>query len=857
MKYHSHHRLAAGAVTLGFMLTLLPQASLFAADAVVFADVSATTPYATAIASLKTKGVISGYAGNTFKPGATINRAEFLKIVLEARGLPVGNDAACFLDVGTEWFAKYICTAKSEGIVSGYPDAHFRPGQSISFVEASKILAGAFKVTSNESSVEWYEPFIKALETTRAIPPSVKGLTHLVTRGEMAELLWRLTEQRTDLASKGYLNLKYPDTGLDFSKNTVQFATRCADLSAFVQEAARSGTSGGMYRTMDAVGDQMGAPAPMAAETDSASKSVDYSQTNVQVEGVDEGDIVKTDGTYVYVINGTNVRIVRAHPGNNMKEESVIAFKDFTPQDLYINGNMLTVLGQSWETSSYPRPIPMMEKSMIAPGYWPPYNKSKAEVRLYDVSNHASPRSVRTVGFDGNTVSTRMIGTKLYMVIQQPMNWYHIMAPNVKATEKDVLPTFDDTKTGNDQAVAKCGQVSIIPHIPQPEYITVAVVPTDSANGEIKREVVVGNAQNIYASLQNLYVAMPKWQYNWNARGAGESSQENTNIYRFSFDSDGVTFKAEGSVPGHILNQFSMDEHENTFRIATNSYQWNETNGKSSNNLFVLNMDLKVSGSITEIAPGESIFSVRFMGDRAYMVTFKQIDPLFVIDTSDPRNPKILGKLKIPGYSNYLHPYDENHVIGFGKEVDESIDQDKVHSDDAVYYTAILGMKISLFDVTDVANPKEKYKVVIGDRGTDSPLLSDHKALLFDKERGLLSFPITVMEIPSDQKSLPPSEQYPSAVFQGAYVYDFTLSGGFKLRGTVTHYDSNEVFDKAGSYWYGTSDISRVLRIENSLISISNTGVRSHNLQTLNAEGKVTFPDDGSYPPVYPMDSME
>jgi hypothetical protein len=536
------------------------------------------------------------------------------------------------------------------------------------------------------------------------------------------------------------------------------------------------------------------------------------------------------------VLSQQKVRIVSARPAASMKELSKLEFKEFSPNDLYLNGKTLIVLGQSWENMPG-RPIPLMEKRMmIAPDIYPPiYNISKAEARIYDVSNPASPKLTRTVAFDGNTVSTRMIGDKLYMVIQQPMQWYHIMNMG-GATEKDLLPKFDDSRTGDDQPVAKCGQVSILPHVPQPEYITVAVVPTSSPTAEIKREVVVGSAQNVYASLNNLYVAMPQWQYYWDARGSGDTNQQKTNLYRFSLDSDGITFKADGSVPGHVLNQFSMDEHENTFRIATTTNDWTGENSRSANHLFILNMDLDETGSIKDIAPGETIYSTRFMGDRTYMVTFQKVDPLFVIDTSNPRSPKILGKLKIPGYSNYLHPYDETHLIGFGKEAVEAKEGD---------FAWYQGMKVAIFDVTDVENPKELHTVTISDRGTESPLLYNHKALLFDKERGFLAFPVSVAKIPDSQKT-PGNEAsaYGMPVFQGAYVYDISLRDGLKLRGTVTHHDDTSVFDKAGGWWYGgTRDIQRVLRINDSLISISDKSIRSHDLAGLKVEGKVEFPD--------------
>ncbi|MBP7114416.1 MAG: beta-propeller domain-containing protein, partial [Candidatus Peribacteraceae bacterium] len=455
---------------------------------------------------------------------------------------------------------------------------------------------------------------------------------------------------------------------------------------------------------------------------------------------------------------------------------------------------------------------------------------------------------------------------KMLLVLNAGPRWYGPYAQTKEANAKGLIPLYDDSaKSIKDSPVTDCNRVTILPRVPRPQYLVIASIPL-SASAEVGRTVILGNGQNVYASLTNLYVASPDWAYSW--RNSVGSSSEKTNIYRFAYTTGGTEFSSQGSVKGHILNQFSMDENGDTFRIATTvSAQWiggdvrimegttSPQMTKSTNNLYVLNKNLDNLGSVTDIAPGESIYSVRFTGNRAYMVTFKQVDPLFVIDLTDARNPKILGKLKIPGYSNYLHPVDENHVLGFGKEVDESIDKDKVHSDDAVYYTAILGMKIALFDVTDVANPKELHKEVIGARGTDSPLLSDHKALLFDKERGLLAFPVTVYE----KKSSPKVNEWDAdtmPVFQGAYVYDFNVNSGFSLKGTITHHTPDD-FMKSGDYWYDQTglDIDRIVRINNTLFSFSEAKLSANALTGLRSEGQVDLATEltDEYPPMRMM----
>ncbi len=816
-----------------------------ASPALAFSDVSASTKYSVAIKALEAKGVIKGYEDGTFKPGNRINRAEFLKIVIHAAYDQATIDELLsrvkikgFTDVmGDEWFAQDVYFATAKGIIGGYPDGSFRPNQDITFVEAAKIITLAYGQQA-QGYGEWYEPFARALESAKAIPPTVAALDRPITRGEMAEMIWRLSENRTDQPTKGFLNVKHPELSVNMASDDVQNAKSCVDLRAFATEAAAANTGGEMYYDKA----QMGAPAPTANRAEDSAATLqtggggDYSETNVQVAGVDEADIVKTDGTYLYIVrNDTKslISIVKANPASALKEEGRIDLTNdgISAREMYVENGRLVVIGPE-----YGSPVIYDKRAasdmMIRPGYYP-MQQQRTVVRIYDVRDAANPKMLRSVAFQGDEVSSRKIGNKTYLVLRQQPAWWG--GPIPLADDK-LVPLMEDSKIGRETPVARCADVAILPYVPSPQYMTVAVIRTDDANADVQTEVVLGSAENVYASAKNLYVATTDWQYNWDAKNP--TSSERTRLYRFSLADNGVSFADKGSVPGRILNQFSMDENGSTFRIATTEGQsWDETH-RSTNSLYTLNLALEPVGKVTDIAPGETIYSVRFMGNRAYMVTFKTVDPFFVIDLTDARNPKILGQLKIPGFSNYLHPYDDNHVIGFGKEVDESIDKDKVHTDDAIYYTAIQGMKISMFDVSDVSNPTEKWKTVIGDRGTESPLLNDHKALLFEKDKGLLSFPVLVTKTPAGQ----PKSADGQPVFQGAYVYDVSLTKGFTLKGTVTHYDDDSVFLKSGSYWYGgEKDVQRVVRIGESLYTISPDEVRGSALSDLRLQGKVVL----------------
>jgi uncharacterized secreted protein with C-terminal beta-propeller domain len=220
------------------------------------------------------------------------------------------------------------------------------------------------------------------------------------------------------------------------------------------------------------------------------------------------------------------------------------------------------------------------------------------------------------------------------------------------------------------------------------------------------------------------------------------------------------------------------------------------------------------------------------MGKRAYLVTFKKVDPLFVIDMSDPENPKVLGKLKIPGYSDYLHPYDEDHLIGLGKETVEA------EEGDFAWYQ---GVKLSLFDVSDVSKPKEVAKYEIGDRGTDSYALHDHKAFLFDKDKKLLVIPVLLAEV--DEEKYPQgvdSWQHGDYIFQGAYVFNVDLDDGFVLKGRISHVDDEEVFLKSGYYYYNDAySVKRSLYMDDVLYTLSEKLIKMNKLDDLEEVNKV------------------
>ena len=284
----------------------------------------------------------------------------------------------------------------------------------------------------------------------------------------------------------------------------------------------------------------------------------------------------------------------------------------------------------------------------------------------------------------------------------------------------------------------------------------------------------------------------------------------------------------KGEVIGTVLNQFSMSEDvDENFRIATQE-------NKKGARMTILNKKLVQTGFVKNIAPGENIKSVRFMGDKGYMVTFKNVDPLFVIDLN-PTDPKILGKLKIPGWSDYLHPFKENYLIGIGKEVSPEAEfKKRLTSSD------VEGVKLSIFDITDLENPKEIWKKVIGEQGSYTEALNNHKAFLFDAKTGILALPMTVNQKDGAKRN---NWQPTKTVYKGAFVYDVSVENGFELRGKATHYNDKYWEQSKEERRYGNHefDIQRVIFIGDNFYTIAPNTIASHDWENVEKIEQITL----------------
>ncbi len=654
--------------------------------------------------------------------------------------------------------------------------------------------------------------------------------------------------------------------------------------------------AGGSYYATDGAwtAGRMTTPAPAMAEssakgvTQSASLpsagsvgTTEHSQTNVQVAGVDEPDFVKNDARYIYVISGSTLKIVDAYPASSATILSKTEIED-TPREIFINGDRLVLLktGTSELTQSEPaQGTDVATKMAMMPRY--PYYRFAPVTHavFYDISDRAHPKVLKDYTIDGDYTDARMIGNTVYLLSRESVYPYN---------DRIIVP-----------AVREGATLVISPDVyyfdnPESQYDFTTVTSFDVNNGATKdaKTYLVGSGNTVYVSPDAMYVSYQKYHNIYRTmrggaepaigmvQGSGVSSgsaapvsvssivddfntmneadkqaaiaamksgeqdaiarkeidQSSTVIHKIGINNGAINYLAKGEVPGYLKNQFAMDEYDGNLRVATTSDVWTTRGQYEYNNVFVLDGAMKTIGTLTHIAEQEKIYSTRFIGDRLYMVTFKRVDPFFVIDLATPASPKILGKLKIPGYSDYLHPYDKNLIIGIGKETGTN-DWGGVSTQ---------GLKLALFDVSDVEHPRQVGKVEIGDAGSDSAALSDHKAFLFDKAKNLLVIPARVINQNAMQDKKLSGDQ--PNIWYGAYVFGINPDTGFVLRGTVEHGSGG-----SGYYWYGSSanEVKRSLYIGDTLYTLSSAKILANSLSQINTT-VATIKLDGKDEVLYP-----
>ncbi|RUL52056.1 beta-propeller domain-containing protein [Lysinibacillus antri] len=545
---------------------------------------------------------------------------------------------------------------------------------------------------------------------------------------------------------------------------------------------------------------------------DSAGSNSSHSTTNNQVEDIEEGDIVVTDGRYIYSIIEQDIVITDASNPKSMKVVSKIELdRNSYPTQLMLHEDKLVVLVDQY--------IEMKKEKYVS-------GMSMTKATFYNVKDAAKPQLIREVAQDGYMNGIRLADDILYIVSNKTPD-YWIMN---EREDVELRPYIYDSATDKEIEPMDIKQLSILPGSMEPSYTIISAIDLNNFDSkEVQTKGFLGGSSTLYMSKEALYLTATNYGASTFESRTSIATDiailpmaSNTDIYKFAIDGTNVKLAATTTINGTILNQFSMDEHNRYFRVAvTEGNMWGSGNQTSKNHLFIFNERLEKVGEVKDLAKGERIYSARFMGDKAYMVTFRQVDPLFVIDLQNPEKPTVLGELKIPGFSNYLHPLDENHLIGFGYDTETRVDS---WSKEPIVTTA--GMKISLFDITDFANPKEQDTVVIGGRGTHSDLQYNHKALFRNAKHNYYGFPVTVYEGTGEY-----DVKYKGT---GAQVYEITAEKGIQLKGDlITPAKEDEQYED----W--ESMISRLVYIEDAIYTVSRNEVKSYDLQNFKALGSV------------------
>jgi len=614
-----------------------------------------------------------------------------------------------------------------------------------------------------------------------------------------------------------------------------------------------------------------GEVAVLAPSSGTAAGNADYSGTNNQVAGVDEGDIVKTDGRSLYVLAGDGVDIVSVWPAASLAVSSHVSVEG-DERSLFLRGSRLTVISQDnrW-TANDGTVQPIVGRfGWWGAGQWTP----QVIVTVIDVADPSAPKFLEKTALDGWLQDAREIDGRVFVVAQDnldiptpallpvegtdggstaPFTAVPVDVTGVDGIVTAILPPIDFGPPGGqryvyedaaayrarlekawkDQALptytvtaasgtTTSGQLVTVDHTWVPldfqSATLLSVVEfdiTDDTAGPESSTSVAGISGTVYASATGLYVSAANWGSWWDSRDNGVT----TNIYHFDLAAAGVPLVSMGAVAGTTLDQFSLDEHDGFLRVATTNWgsggDWNFTN--SSAGVFVLGEsdgNLVTVGAVKDLAKGERIYSSRFVGDVAYVSTFKQVDPLFVIDLADPTRPKVVGELKVPGFSSYLQPLDATHLLGVGRDVDPTTGR-------------VLGLQLSVFDVSNPAKPRRASTYTFAGDGWQSwsSALWDHHALAWFPEQGILTLPVQQGDWWSGSTGL--------VVFR----VDLAADGTFTRLGEISH---------------ASGAVERGVRIGDFLYSVSTGEVKVHRVDdpTVELAGVTLSPRENTGYPV-------
>jgi uncharacterized secreted protein with C-terminal beta-propeller domain len=574
--------------------------------------------------------------------------------------------------------------------------------------------------------------------------------------------------------------------------------------------------------------------------------------TNNQVSGVDEADFIKNDGQYIYLAQNGKLRIVDAWPADQAHTVSVTALEG-TPRKLFVDGDKALVYTAHGATSGYSR-------GECTYGYDCSFTGDGTSTRLlvFDITNREAPVLERRIDLAGSLITARRVGSAVHTVVTKATDpfgelelEYYPSTPDLSlcnyygerpplAMRIAARSAYEDMRARNIAKIEAQAVNTLLPWIVDSAETTppegpsctdlyasaiadgnayTSIVSVDMQHpGPVKAATIISRSGAIYASADALYMAVPHASA-WSSWG----SQDLSTIHKFRIsDIAGQTrYLASGAVEGRALNQFAMDEKDGFLRIATTDGHAPSPDAVSYMSVLTeQGSDLVKVGQIDGIAPTEDIRSVRFDGTRAFVVTFKKTDPLFTFDLSNPTNPQLLGELKIPGFSTYMHMLDETHLLTIGYDADDH--------DSFAYFD---GVMLQIFDVTDMNNPLLAHKHIIGTRGSSSEALTNHLAFTWYPEYGLLALPMTVCEGGND------GVYGQTMTFNGLMVFDASVASGFAEHGRVPHAVAPDV--SCGNWWTnGSSTVKRSLFLDQYVYSVSDSELKVRDVSTLGTELK-------------------
>lgn len=526
--------------------------------------------------------------------------------------------------------------------------------------------------------------------------------------------------------------------------------------------------------------------ADSAADAAVNEESSEYSGTNVQVEGVDEGDIVKTDGEYIYALSSGDIVIYKADGENSRKIGSIAASgENRWVSEMYICNNVLVLVKN--------------EGGYFICGDSVPYGTAaeteKTIAEFYDVSDPSAPVLRDTVGQDGWLLTSRLYDGKLYLI-----STYTVWNEPDEDDPQTYVPSY---YRNGESSLAECDCISIATGMSGASYVVAACYDVKSGEQTAQR-AVLGAGTQLYMNESSLYLASSRYEETYSNERKEDvytvkdyAGEQFTDITRIN--AADLTVAATGTVKGFLESQFSMDEYEGKLRLVTTqepehytvytdekhgfeNWEWPEEEEASSNGLYILDGNLKQLAAVEGLAEGERVYSVRFDGDFVYFCTFRQVDPLFAVNVSDPKNPKILSELKISGFSEYLHPWSDTRLFGLGNEADEDSG-------------ATEGIKLVMFDISDKENVTAKHTFNLGG-DSYSEALYNHKAILVSPEKALIAFG-------AENKYL---------------VFSYSDEGGFKQQASID----------LGEYWGS----SRGLYIGDCAYIVSDLGMKVLSMQS-------------------------